>query len=599
MKRKSIVPANLVKTILIGTYRKDQLEKWIHRRGFYNYPIRDCDTTILENAPFVSEIWLYEGKEGKRCFSAKFEKRISVVDLDAMGYPADMGPHHGREYLLFRVTPQDAANFQCEGSKTQGTSCTKSAKSAKCLTNTPGELRILVRLSDFAHDGDLRDRLEKRFASSAATSEETSDEKRKTYLDLLPADLREDVVESLCVCEPAEQLYFNSLLQAPSAVENAPDARDGGRGMSLFSNGAASSSSIRCVSLFSGAGGLDVGFERAGLETVFANEFDHDAAEAWRRNRSGREAVMAEGDINVRFEELLRLGNVDVVFGGPPCQGFSVAGKMDPADPRSNLVWRFMDAVEVLRPKVFVMENVAALGELDRWAGVRRKLADRAVELGYEASLRVHHTFEYGVPENRDRMIFIGIREGSGNIADFYAQLSKRRKVPPSVRQVLLSAGRFGSQENPDTCTAGISLALRPVMRRSPFAGMLVNGAGRPIDLDGIAPTLPASMGGNKTPIVDENALHDPASDNWFVQYHRRLLDGNASPRATAVPKFLRRLTVRESALIQTFPPEYIFVGKKTKQYRQIGNAVPCLFAYAVAGAVKDAFFSTGKPHGN
>lgn len=349
---------------------------------------------------------------------------------------------------------------------------------------------------------------------------------------------------------------------------------------------------IRAISLFSGAGGLDVGFEQAGFTTVFANEFDHDAAETWRVNRHGMEHVMVEGDINSHFDDLGKHKGADILFGGPPCQGFSVAGKMNPNDPRSNLVWRFLDAVEVVSPKVFVMENVSALGELERWKTVREGLIKRAAELGYETSLQIHHTPDYGVPENRDRMIFIGVRNGCGNIDLFNKQLAKRRISPPSVREVLLSAGPFGSDKNPATCTAGISLALNPVMRKSPYAGMLVNGAGRPIDLDGVAPTLPASMGGNKTPIVDERALHDASKANWFVTYHGKLIEGKASPKTTKVPAHLRRLTVKECALIQTFPAGYVFTGKKTKQYCQIGNAVPSLFAFAVARAVKSAFFS-------
>ena len=388
--------------------------------------------------------------------------------------------------------------------------------------------------------------------------------------------------------EPWEQQYFDFIFDKPIPVK----ACSSHESVAYVLEGRLTTGKrLKCISLFSGAGGLDVGFERAGFETVFANEFDHDAAEAWRMNRPGKLHVMVEGDINEHFRDLEKFSGADVVFGGPPCQGFSVAGKMNPDDPRSNLVWRFMDAVETVRPKVFVMENVAALGELDRWKNVRDGLVARAAGLGYDTSLQVHRTSNYGVPENRDRMIFVGVRHGDGEIADFNAQLAARRKKPPLVRHVLLSAGRFGSPENPATCTAGISLARHPVMRRSPYAGMLVNGAGRPIDLDGIAPTLPASMGGNKTPIVDEKALHDADSENWFSQYHKKLLAGKASPETTRVPAHLRRLTVKECALIQTFPEGYVFVGRKTKQYRQIGNAVPCLFAYAVAGAVRDAFF--------
>lgn len=233
---------------------------------------------------------------------------------------------------------------------------------------------------------------------------------------------------------------------------------------------------LRSISLFSGAGGLDVGFERAGFGTLFANEFDHDAAEAWRANRPKSASVMVEGDINDHLTDLKRFSDVDVLFGGPPCQGFSVAGKMDPNDPRSNLVWRFMDAVKTVRPKVFVMENVAALGKLGKWGHVRDGLVRLGGELGYDVSFRVHHTPDFGVPENRDRVIFIGVRREVGRTDDFYRELNSHHRKPATAREAILAAGEFGTGDNPQTCTASISLAARPVMRRSPYAGMLVRG---------------------------------------------------------------------------------------------------------------------------
>ena len=347
---------------------------------------------------------------------------------------------------------------------------------------------------------------------------------------------------------------------------------------------------MTAISLFSGAGGLDVGFERAGFETVFANEFDHDAAEAWRANRPQSANVMVEGDIHDHIGELTKLKGVDVLFGGPPCQGFSVAGKMDPNDARSQLVWIFMDAVEIVHPKVFVMENVAALGTLDKWKSVRDGIVERGQTLGYSVSYKVHHTPDYGVPENRDRIIIIGVSNEIGDTIRFYDKLSSFKSSPMTAREVILTAGKFGTNDNPQTCTANVTLASRPVMRRSPYAGMLVNGAGRPINLNGIAPTLPASMGGNKTPIVDEVSLHDAGIPNWFETYYAGLVSGAIKPGEMSVPATIRRLTIKECAAIQTFPAGYLFSGKKTKQYKQIGNAVPCKFAEAVAMSVRIAY---------
>lgn len=353
---------------------------------------------------------------------------------------------------------------------------------------------------------------------------------------------------------------------------------------------------LTSVSLFSGAGGLDVGFEDAGFRTLFANEVDHDAAQTWRVNRPGHEDIMAECDLNKCIGALSAFRDVDVVFGGPPCQGFSVAGKMDPLDKRSGLVFRFLDVVSKVRPKVFVMENVAALGALGKWHSVREEIIARSASSGYEISFKIHHTYDYGVPENRDRVIFVGVRKDisqRGHFQSFYDNLSRHRMKPPTAREIIISAGKYSTADNPQTCTARITLASHPVLRVSPYAGMLVNGAGRPINLDGIAPTLPASMGGNKTPIVDEVALHDPSVDNWFKTYHNALMSGKLSPLAAKVPDTLRRLTLKESALIQTFPAGYKFTGRKTKQYRQVGNAVPCLFANAIARSVRETYFAS------
>lgn len=347
---------------------------------------------------------------------------------------------------------------------------------------------------------------------------------------------------------------------------------------------------LTAISLFSGAGGLDVGFEKAGFKTVFANEFDHDAAEAWRINRPDNAQVMVEGDIQDHIKSLDKFKDISVLFGGPPCQGFSVAGKMDPNDERSKMVWIFLDAVELVKPKVFVMENVAALGTLEKWKTVRDGIIQRGNDLGYNVSFKVHHTYEYGVPENRDRVIFIGVRKDVGDSEAFYKNLCHYTSVPVTAREVIISVGRYGSDDNPKTCTANITLAIRPIMRKSPYAGMLVNGAGRPIDLNGIAPTLPASMGGNKTPIVDEVSLNDKTVPNWFEVYHTGLNDGTMTPQNTRIPSTIRRLTIKESAAIQTFPSSYRFSGKKTKQYKQIGNAVPCRFAEAVACSVLESY---------
>lgn len=341
------------------------------------------------------------------------------------------------------------------------------------------------------------------------------------------------------------------------------------------------------ISLFSGAGGLDLGFARAGAYVKFSNEMDRDAAATYCANPSYLDpSTMHVGDISQYLDTLSKFRDIDLLFGGPPCQGFSVAGKMNPVDTRSKLVFTFMDAVELVRPHVFVMENVKALARLKRWESVRKNLFERACSLRYGCALVVLNASDYGVPQARERMFLIGAKGLSSSEVEKLVKsgLSNKKKVPLPVREILSRLPKFGTSENPATCTAEIRLAKNPILRRSAYDGsLLFNGRGRPMDLDSVAKTLPAQMGGNHTPIVNQIILDDASAPDWIVQYHDGLRQGNITPAKATVPDSLRRLTVREAAALQTFPANYVFCGSTSKKYRQIGNAVPCALAEAVA----------------
>lgn len=339
------------------------------------------------------------------------------------------------------------------------------------------------------------------------------------------------------------------------------------------------------VSLFSGAGGMDVGFGRAGVNVVWANELDKVAAATYEANHPG---TMRAGDIVSYLDTLEEWKGADVVFGGPPCQGFSVAGKMDPNDERSTLLWKFLDVVERVQPRGFVCENVKALGKLEKWSWVRRDFMAAAVRLGYSCSFVILNAAEFGVPQKRERVFFIGSRVAEVDRDDLELRFAAHRKPAPSVRDVLAHLGPAGSPANPDTCSAKVTMAAKPVMRKSPYAGMMFNGLGRPLDLGGASATLPASMGGNKTPIVDEALLHGGATDDWVRSYHKHLMEGGKPLEFQDAPSRLRRLTINEALLLQTFPEDYRFCGGKSSIYKQIGNAVPCRLAEVVARVFLD-----------
>ncbi len=344
---------------------------------------------------------------------------------------------------------------------------------------------------------------------------------------------------------------------------------------------------FQAVSLFSGAGGMDIGFKKAGFQTLWANDFNEVACETYAANKLG---PIVAGDVNQYLPQLQKFEGVDLLFGGPPCQGFSVAGKMNPEDERSELVWSYVEAVRIVRPRAFVMENVKALASLEKWGAVRKKLIKALTELGYSLSLNVLNATDYGVPQKRERMFLVGLQDSDAS--NFDSVLRKKKKKSPTVRQAFKHLDKAGTGNNQRVCNAEISLAANPILRKSPYAGMLFNGAGRPIHIDGYALTLPASMGGNKTPIIDDLLLGDASAEDWVVKYHRHLMDGGQPYSWKDVPAHLRRITVDEALAIQTFPASFILTGGKSAAYRMIGNAVPCNLAFAVAESVKHYLMS-------
>lgn len=331
------------------------------------------------------------------------------------------------------------------------------------------------------------------------------------------------------------------------------------------------------VSLYSGAGGLDLGFTAAGFKPIWANDIDPCAVETYNKLFSGH--LAHEGPIEE--QRLPAPGEADLVIGGPPCQGFSVGGRMDPDDPRNRHVLTFMRVVRRLRPRAFVMENVKALAVSPRWATVLAALREYALDLGYRTQVLLLNAADFGVPQARERMFLVGRVEGSEVLP-----IRTTPGRPVSVRDALAELPEWGAPGNDTFCEAVVTPARRPVLRRSPYAGMLFNGSGRPLNLERPAPTLPASMGGNRTPIIDQRELTSGAPP-WIVSYHAHLRRGG--PPVSKVPRFMRRITVEEAAALQTFPTGMYWSGPTTAKYRQIGNAVPPRLATHVAIALKRA----------
>lgn len=347
---------------------------------------------------------------------------------------------------------------------------------------------------------------------------------------------------------------------------------------------------------------MDIGFAQAGFNIIFANDIDPFAITTHKKTHLSQDPDWAEAAKNLAnckstvgdirdFNHLFHEGMGDLVIGGPPCQGFSVAGHMNPDDPRSKHVFDFLGIVGKIRPKAFVMENVAALARNRRWSEVIKNLQEHA-STNYKTQLVVLNASHWGVPQKRERMFLIGLPQDAPDV-DLSA--SPTEFSLPTVRETFNQLPTWGEPGNDSLCVAKITPAKKPVLRKSVYAGMIFNGQGRPMNLDMPAPTLPATMGGNRTPIVDQANLMNPSVTPWVEKYHQSLfVDGK--PPITELPDeaHLRRITVQEAAALQTFPRDMRWSGTQSAQFRQIGNAVPPRLALAVAEAVKKSVFPCG-----
>lgn len=325
---------------------------------------------------------------------------------------------------------------------------------------------------------------------------------------------------------------------------------------------------MRALDLFSGPGGLSLGMKAAGIEPIVSVEKNKDAVATYEAHTGGAEHYCS--DIRKLSFEAYR-GKVDVIFGGPPCQPFSTGGlRRGTADTR-NMFPEFLRALREARPAAFLAENVPGLTTSHR-AAYLAELIHEFERAGYNVTWQVVLAADYGVPQKRRRLIIVGMRKGEFWFPrPTHGPQADRPHVATST--VVDKAQPFG--EPPD---CPVVYAKYPDPRRSPYAGHVYNGGGRPIDLSGPCHTLLASAGGYKTHWVD---TLDVAPD-----YTAHLLEGG-TPWEGTVPG-ARRLTPEESALIQTFPRGMWFSGSRSSQYTQIGDAVPPLLGQVLGQALRD-----------
>lgn len=299
---------------------------------------------------------------------------------------------------------------------------------------------------------------------------------------------------------------------------------------------------MKIISLFSGAGGLDLGLIQAGHEVVWANDIDKDAVATYKENISNH--IVCEDIKNI---DISAIPDADVVVGGFPCQGFSQANRLRTlGDDRNQLYRFFYNTIKIKQPKFFIAENVKGILSLGKGEAIKQIVADFEAA-GYITSVTLVNMANYGIPQTRQRVIIIGQRTDLGKEMLFSVPEPTHTKDNwVSIKEAI---DHFPDPDTENNVLNHVYSAYKVVYRN--FTGHRKTDPNKP------SPTV--------------------------------LARGNGGGGVCAIPHYngKRRLTIRESASIQTFPEDFHFVGAMNSCYRQIGNAVPVLFAKKLGKELK------------
>jgi hypothetical protein len=329
---------------------------------------------------------------------------------------------------------------------------------------------------------------------------------------------------------------------------------------------------LKVIELFAGAGGLALGLEKAGFETIGLVEFDKSAAETLKYNRPNWN-VIHDDIANISSQDLeeyfnIKKGELDLLSGGAPCQSFSYAGKrLGLEDTRGTLFYHYALFLEKLQPKMFLFENVKGLTSHDKGKTYKTILSVFEEE-GYEVQSRVLNAWDYGVAQKRERMIMVGIRKDLINNISF--EYPKAHNYKPVLRDILLDCPpSVGAQYGED--------------KRKIFELVPPGGYWRDIPEEIAKPYMKSTwnMGGGRTGILRRMSLDEPSLTV--------LTSPSQKQTERCHPLEARPFTVRENARIQSFPDDWEFQGGVGAQYRQVGNAVPVLLAYEIGKKIKES----------
>ena len=328
----------------------------------------------------------------------------------------------------------------------------------------------------------------------------------------------------------------------------------------------------KIMDLFCGCGGLSLGFEAAGFDIELAIDMWEDAIKTYNRNH---DSVAKCIDIQDLSDDYLKsfVGNVIGVIGGPPCQGFSSVGNREIDDPRNHLYLEYCRVVELVKPEFFLIENVKGLTTLG--GGIfKQDIIDRFTKMGYNVSEKILNAANYGVPQNRERVFFVGI--------------SGKKFVFPEPDNIVITTKDALSdlpfEEGEKNYLFDPQNEYQRLMRKVDiiYNHEFTRHTKQTVEIISMVPD-----GGNIKNLPEEY---------WSIRKYNKAFERmNSDKPSNTIDtghrnyfhyKYNRIPTVRECARIQSFPDSFEFVGSKTSQYKQVGNAVPPLLAKKVAKSI-------------
>lgn len=349
------------------------------------------------------------------------------------------------------------------------------------------------------------------------------------------------------------------------------------------------------IDLFSGCGGFSFGFEQAGYKILLGVDIWQEALKTFKKNH--KDSKVLEADLSLLpTEKILNKCNVskqdiDVIIGGPPCQGFSLSGFRQEDDPRNQLYKSFVRVVKDIQPKAFVMENVPGLVKLFK-GKAKDEIISHFESIGYNVTYKILMASEYGVPQNRKRVFFVGLKKGIFDFPDDVFQFPE--PTNGAGRLPLLTCKNALSDlpllENGEEVIEYISSPQNDYQKLMRGKSTSIHNhiptihKKQTVDIISLVPD-----GGNYKDLPKELQETRKVNIAWTRMNSNKpsfTIDTGHNHHfhyiANRVP------TVRESARIQSFPDEFIFEGSKTNQLKQVGNAVPPLLGRVIAEKLKD-----------